>query len=156
MNVDDPKLTAYALDELDEAERSVIARAAADSPDAQRFLAETQELAQALRYQYQIELQRGVVAPGTLTGIQGDGFGSKAGPLACAAPIAVSAVVGAIVFSGNESRIALASSSDLPRHLAQDRAQPKQFTPVEAEETARSSQNEKLEADAGPYAFSGE
>ena len=31
MNVDDPKLTAYALDELNESERSAIARASADS-----------------------------------------------------------------------------------------------------------------------------
>ena len=38
MNVDDPKLTAYALDELDEAERSAIARATADSPEMQRFI----------------------------------------------------------------------------------------------------------------------
>ena len=155
MNVDDPKLTAYALDELDEPERSAFARAAADSPEVQRFVAEIQELAQALRSQYRLELQRGVVAPETLTGIQGDGFWSKAGPLAIAALIAVLAVVGAIMFSG-KSRISLASRSDLPRHLAQDRGQSSQFAPVEAEDAARSSRNEKLEADAGPYAFSGE
>jgi Uncharacterized protein YfbK, C-terminal/von Willebrand factor len=156
MNVDDPKLTAYALDELDEPERSAIARAAADSPEVQRFVAETQDLAQALRSQYRLELQRGVVVTGRLTGIQGDGFWSKAGPLAIAALIAVLAVVGAIMFSGNEPHISLASRSDLLRHVAQHRAQPNQFAPVEAEDAARSSQDERLEADAGPYAFSGE
>jgi hypothetical protein len=156
MNVDDPKLTAYALDELDEPERSAIARAAADSPEVQRFVAETQDLAQALRSQYRLELQRGVVVTGRLTGIQGDGFWSKAGPLAIAALIAVLAVVGAIMFSGNEPHISSASRSDLLRHVAQDRAQPNQFAPVEAEDAARSSQDERLEADAGPYAFSGE
>ena len=34
--------------------------------------------------------------------------------------------------------------------------QPNQFAPVEAEDAARLSQNEKFEADAGPYAFTGE
>jgi len=155
MNVDDPKLTAYALDELDEPERSAIARATADSPEVQRFVAETQELARALRSQYRLELQRGLVAPRKLTAIQGDAFWSKAGPLAIAALIAVLAVIGAVMFS-NESRISRPSRSDLPRHLAGDRAQPNQFVPVEAEDAARPSQNERLEADAGPYAFTGE
>src|SRR5262249_34731942 len=155
MNVDDPKLTAYALDELDEPERSAIARATADSPEVQRFVAETQELARALRSQYRLELQRGLVAPRKLTAFQGDAFWSKAGPLAIAALIAVLAVIGAVMFS-NESRISRPSRSDLPRHLAGDRAQPNQFAPVEAEDIARPSQNEKLEADAGPYAFTGE
>ena len=155
MNIDDPKLTAYALDELDEPERSAIARATADSPEVQRFVAETQELARVLRSQYQVELQRGLVAPGKLTAIQDDTFWSKAGPLAIAALIAVLAVIGAVVFS-NESRISWPSRSDLPRHVAGDRAQPNQFAPVEAEDAARPSQNQEFEADAGPYAFTGE
>jgi Uncharacterized protein YfbK, C-terminal/von Willebrand factor len=156
MNVDDPKLTAYALDELDEPERSAIARATADSPEGQRFVAETQELARALRSQYRFELQRELIAPGKLTAIQEDDFWSKAGPLAIAALIAVLAVVGAVVFSSNESRISALSTSDLPRPLVGNRALPNQFAPVEAEDAAQPSQNEKFEADAGPYAFTGE
>ena len=156
MNVDDPKLTAYALDELDEPARSAIARATADSREAQRFVAETQELAEALRSQYRLELQRGLVAPGKLTAIQGDPFWSKAGPLAVAALIAVLAVVGAVILSSNESRSSFASISDLPRQLATDHSQPNQFAPVEAEDSVRQGQNEKFEADAGPYAFTGE
>ena len=156
MNVDDPKLTAYALDELDESERSAIARATADSPEMQRFVADTQDLARALRSQYRLELQRGLIAPGKLTAMQGDGFWSKAGPLAIAALIAVLAAVGAVVFSSNDSRISPASRSNLPSQLAGDRAQPNQFAPIEAEDAARPSQNEKFEADAGPYAFTGE
>jgi hypothetical protein len=156
MNVDDPKLTAYALDELDEPERSAIARATADSPEVQRFVAETQEFARALRSQYRLELQRGLVASGKLTGIQGDAFWSKTGPLAIAALIAVLAVVGAVMFSNYESRFSSPSRSNLPGHLAGDRAQPNQFAPVEAEDAARPGQNEKFEADAGPYAFTGE
>jgi hypothetical protein len=42
----------------------------------------------------------------------------------------------------------------LSRDLAAEPAS--QFTPVEAEDAARLSQNEKFEADAGPYAFTGE
>jgi hypothetical protein len=155
MNVDDPKLTAYALDELDEPERSAIASATADSQEVQRFVAETQELARALRSQYRLELQRGLVVPGKLVAIHGDAFWSKAGPLAVAALLAVLAVVGAVMFS-NESRISAPSGSFLVRDLAREHAQPNQFAPVEAEDAARPSQNEKLEADAGPYAFTGE
>jgi Uncharacterized protein YfbK, C-terminal/von Willebrand factor len=156
MNVDNPKLTAYALDELDDPERAAIARATADSPEAQRFVAETQELARALRSQYRLELQRGLIVPGKLTAIQDDAFWSRTGPLAIAALIAVLAVAGAVMFSSNESGISPASRSNLPRHLAGDRARPNEFAPVEAEDVARHSQNEKLEADAGPYAFTGE
>ena len=156
MNLDDPKLTAYALDELEEPERSAIARAAADSPEGQRFVAETQELARALRSQYRLELQRGLIAPGKLTAIQDDAFWSKARPLAIAALIAVLAVVGAVVFSSNESRVSPASESNLLPQLAGSRVQLNQFAPVEAEEATRPSHNEKLAADAGPYAFTGE
>src|SRR5262245_2603237 len=156
MNVDDPKLTAYALDELNEPERSGIARATAESPEAQRFVAEAQELARTLRSQYRLELQRGLIAPGKLTAIQGDDFWSTTGPLAIAALIAVLAVVGAVVFSSNESRISASSTSNLPPRLTGNRAQPNQFAPVEAEDATRPSQNEKFEANAGPYAFTGE
>ncbi len=154
MNVDDPKLTAYALDELDEPERSTIARATADSPEVQRFVEETQDLARALRSQYRVELQRELIVRGKLTAIHGDAFWSKAGPLAIAALLAVLAVVGAVVFSSNESRISAPTGSSLSRDLAAEPAS--QFAPVEAEDAARLSQNEKFEADAGPYAFTGE
>src|SRR5215467_8207192 len=147
MNVDDPKLTAYALDELDEPERSVIAHATADSPEGQQFVTDTQELARALRSQYRLELQRGLDHPGKLTDIHGDAFWSKAGPLAIAALLAVSALVAAVMFSSNDSHISSTSRSSLP---------PNQFAPVEAEDAARPSQNEKFDADAGPYAFTGE
>ena len=156
MNVDDPKLTAYALDELDEPERSAIAHAIADSPEVQRFVAETQDLARDLRFQYRLDLQRGFFAPGKLTGIQGDAFWSKAGPLAIAALIAVLAVVGAVIFSSNESGISAPSSTNLQPRLAVERGQLNEFAPVQAEDAPRPSQNEKFAADAGPYAFTGE
>jgi hypothetical protein len=156
MNVDDPKLTAYALNELDEPERSAIAQSIAESPEAERFVGEIQELASVLRSQYRLELQRELIAPRTLTAIQGDGFWSNAGPLAVAALIALFAVVGAVMFSSYQPRVASVSRSSLPRALAESGTQSNQLAPVEAEETARSEQNQNLEADAGPYAFTGE
>jgi uncharacterized protein DUF3520/protein with von Willebrand factor-like domain len=156
MNVDDPKLTAYALDELDDSERMAVARATADSPEAQRFITEIEDLARALRSQYLLELKRELISPEKITAIHGDTFWSKAGSLAIAAILAVLAVVGAVLFSSNESRISASSGSSLSRDLAREHAQTNQFVPVEAEDAARSSQNEKFEADAGPYAFTGE
>jgi len=156
MNVDDPKLTAYALHELDEPERSAIARATAASPEAQRFVTEIQDLARALRSQYQLELKRERIATEKLVAIQDDDFWSRIGPLAIAALLAILAVIAAVMFSNNGPRVSASSRSSLPRDLAEAHPQPNQFAPVEAEDTARSSQNEKLEADAGPYAFTGE
>ena len=153
MNVDDPKMTAYALDELDEPERSIVAQATADSPELQRFVAETYELARFLRSQYRLELQRGLIAPGKLTAIKDDAFRSEAAPLAIAALIAVLAVVSAVMFSNNHSDVSRTSRSHVSGQSAEDRVRPDQFAPIEAEDAARSSQ---VEADAGPYAFTGE
>src|SRR5690349_10688884 len=102
MNVDDPKLTAFALEELEESERSALSRAVANSPELQRFVTETREIARALQSQYRLELERGLVASVNLTTIRGDGFWSKARPLAIAALIAILAVVGAVMFSTND------------------------------------------------------
>src|SRR5262249_45098122 len=156
MNIDNPKLTAYALDELDESERSAIARVVAESPEAQHFIADTQQVARLLKSQYGVELERELVARERFIAVHDDSFWLKASPLAISALIAVLAVIGAVMFSSNVLRISPPSRSNLPHHLAGDRAQPNQFAPVEAGDIARPSQNEKLEADAGPYAFTGE
>src|SRR5581483_8549728 len=58
MNFDDPKLSACALGELDPAERAEIERELASSPDAQRFVEDTQQIAEALT----TELKRDGVA----------------------------------------------------------------------------------------------
>jgi hypothetical protein len=103
MNLDDPKLTAYALGELDEPEKSAIACAIADSPEAQRFVLETQHLARGLRAQYRLELQRDSIAPTEFVAVADDSFWSKAGPLAIAAVLALLALIGAIALSTNRS-----------------------------------------------------
>jgi Ca-activated chloride channel homolog len=62
MNIDDPKLTAFALDELDEPEKSAIAREIAESPEAQHAVDETREMAQLLKNEFAAELNLGATA----------------------------------------------------------------------------------------------
>jgi len=106
MNIDDPRLTAYALDELDEAERAEIAHEAAVSAETQREVQETQTMARRLREDFAAELQHPasvVKAPlsANLSDIRDDPwFWSIARPLAVAAVIAAFAVIGLAIFGG--------------------------------------------------------
>jgi Ca-activated chloride channel family protein len=52
INLDDPNLTAFALGELPESERAAMKEAIASSPEAQQFVAETQQLARLLKSEY--------------------------------------------------------------------------------------------------------
>ena len=102
MNLDDPKLTAYALDELNEPERSTIARAVADSPEAQEFVKETREMAGLLKSEFTSELEKEEAsAPANIIDIHDDPwFWSIARPLSIAAILALCALVaGVAVFS---------------------------------------------------------
>lgn len=101
MNLDDPKLTAYALDELAEPERSTIARAVADSPEAQQFVNETRELAGQLKTEFATDLEKETRMPSNLIDIRDDPwFWKIARPLSIAAVIAVGAIIaGLAVFS---------------------------------------------------------
>jgi len=99
MNIDDPKLTAYALDELDEAERAAIADEVAASPEAQREIQETQTMARLLRKEFATELSNEAPLRANLSDIRDDPwFWSIARPLAIAAVIAVFAVIGLAIF----------------------------------------------------------
>src|SRR5947209_14912902 len=57
INLDDPNLTAFALGELTGAERVAMEQSVASSPEAQEFVAETQELARLLRADYAADAQ---------------------------------------------------------------------------------------------------
>src|SRR5436305_6192748 len=93
MNIDDPRLTAYALDELDEAERAAIANEVAASPEAQREIQETQTMARLLRKEFAAELSEEPSLRANLSDIRdAPWFWSSARPLAVAAAIAVLAV----------------------------------------------------------------
>jgi len=156
MHIDDPKLTAYALGELDDAERSTISRAIADSPEAQRFVASTQQFARALRSQYDYELDKEIIAREKFVAIHDDSFWSKARPLAIAAVLALLAVIGAVALGTNRlggiARPAGSSSAE----VAGARSAVNQSPPIDAEEAAQPNQNPRHEADAGPYAYTGE
>ena len=156
MNIDNPKLTAYALGELDEVERATIARAIADSPEAQRFLRDTQNLGSALRREYALQLNRELMAGKKFATVYEDAFWSKAGPLAIAAVLAVVAVIGAVALSGNKSGLFAPSDSSLSGDLAGARPEQNHFAPIEGEDVGQPSQNQFGEADAGPYAYTGE
>ena len=72
MNIDDPRLTAFALGELDEPERSAVASVVAESPDAQQFVYKTRELASALKKEFAAELKIEKPAPANLIDIRDD------------------------------------------------------------------------------------
>jgi Ca-activated chloride channel family protein len=58
INLDDPNLTAFALGELPPTEHAKMAEAVASSPEAQTFVAETQQLSRMLRAEYEAERQQ--------------------------------------------------------------------------------------------------
>src|SRR5438093_162900 len=110
MNPDDPKLTAYALDELDEIERPAITRAVSTSPEAQREIQETQTMARLLRAEFAAELEhpadvRTKPRSANLNDIRDDPwFWTRARPLAIAAVLAFFAVIGLAFFGSYQLR----------------------------------------------------
>jgi len=58
VNLDDPNLTAFALGELSPDEHARVAQAIADSPEAQSYVAETQQFARLLRAEYEADRQQ--------------------------------------------------------------------------------------------------
>ncbi len=62
INLDDPKLTAYALDELAGSEKEQIETAVASSPEAQEFVRELRLLSGNLRAEYAAEREAHPIA----------------------------------------------------------------------------------------------
>jgi Ca-activated chloride channel family protein len=62
VNLDDPNLTAFALGELPPDEHAKIAQAISDSPEAQAYVAETQQFARLLRGEYEADRQQPAAA----------------------------------------------------------------------------------------------
>src|SRR5213075_3250068 len=58
VNLDDPNLTAFALGELSPDDHAKMAKAIADSPDAQNYVAETHQFARLLRAEYEDDRQQ--------------------------------------------------------------------------------------------------
>ena len=115
MNIDDPKLTAYALYELDEGERATILEEVAASPEVQREVQETQTMARLLRKEFAAEAEQlrhrentdATKAPlsANLSDIRDDPWSwTRARPLVIAAVFAVFAVIGLAIFGSNKLR----------------------------------------------------
>ena len=58
VNLDDPNLTAFALGELSPDDHAKMAETIADSPEAQAYVAETQQFARILRAEYEADRQQ--------------------------------------------------------------------------------------------------
>jgi len=110
MNLDDPKLTAYALDELDEIERRGITRAVSTSSETQHEIQEIQKMARLLRTEFAAELEHPADATTkplstNLSDIRDDPwFWTRARPLTIAAVLAVLAVIGLAFFGSYQLR----------------------------------------------------
>jgi hypothetical protein len=118
MNIDDPKLTAFALDELGEPEKSAIAREIAESLEAQRYVQETREFATELKNEFQTEVanNKSILAPTRRSFVdirEEPWFWSAARPLALAAAIAVLVILGAVVLGNYKSRSNITSSNPI-------------------------------------------
>ena len=55
INLDDPNLTAFALGELSATEHAAMEKEVASDPQAQSFVAETQQFARLLRAEYEAD-----------------------------------------------------------------------------------------------------
>jgi Ca-activated chloride channel homolog len=62
VNLDDPNLTAFALGELAPDEHARMAQMIADSPEAQSYVAQTQQFARLLRAEYEADRQQPATA----------------------------------------------------------------------------------------------
>ena len=120
MNINDPKLTAFALGELDEPEKSRIAPAVTESPEAQRFVDEIRELSGALKNEFASELKT-EKAPANVIDIRDDPwFWSIGRPLAVAAVLALLALVsGVAVFSFRRESVRFAQAEAIRLPSAQ-------------------------------------
>ncbi|MGI8432913.1 MAG: hypothetical protein ACR2MW_11570 [Chthoniobacterales bacterium] len=101
MNIlDDPNLTAYALDELSGADKAAMETAIASSPAAQDFVREMRLLSGNLRAEYDAEREARPAAPRNIVPLpQKDEPWSVSRRLALAAAITLSACLGAIAIS---------------------------------------------------------
>jgi len=130
MNIDDPKLTAFALDELDEPERSAVARAVAESVAAQQLVGEIRKLSDAIKNEFAAETQTDVATalgsaeerrtatwlqPQSISDIRDDPwFWSIGRPLAIAAILAIFGIIAGVAFWPRQNSTRFAGPINLP------------------------------------------
>ncbi len=97
MNLDDPKLTAYALDELSGTEKAEMEAAVAASPEAREFVRKLHLLSGDLRAEYTAERESHSILQTTVVPLeQKDEPWSISRRLALAAALALFAVIGVV------------------------------------------------------------
>lgn len=145
MNIDDPKLTAFALGELEEPEKSTIAREVAESSEVQRAVDETRELARALKNEFAADLNEGAKPPLSLSDIRDDPwFWSIGRPLAIAAVLAIVAILAGVAISPLRKKREVAYS---PVYLPP-------MKPAEVQADATPEFHEEAPAPGAPATFS--
>lgn len=101
VNLDDPNLTAFALGELSPDEHARVAEAIADSPEAQSYVAETQQFARLLRAEYEADREQPAAPRSPIVARMEEERRASSryqwGSLAAA--LAMFAVIGAIAFT---------------------------------------------------------
>ena len=121
INLDDPKLTAYALDELSGAEKTEMERAVAASPEAQEFVKEVRLLSGNLRAEYEAEREAHPVPHTNIVPLpQEDAPWSISRRLALAATIALCAAIGAVAI-GTVKRGGLAGGRNVAAYSESSR-----------------------------------
>jgi Ca-activated chloride channel family protein len=119
VNLDDPNLTAFALGELSAADHAKMADAVAASPDAQSYVAETQQFARLLRAEYEADRQQPAARSPFIARMEEERRASwryQWGSLAAA--LAIFAVIAAVAFT------AIQRSGTLSKRLADNPTAP--------------------------------
>jgi len=97
INLDDPKLTAYALDELSGSEKTKMEAAIAACPEAQAYVKEMQELCKSLKAEYETERETHLIPhTNVIPFMEPEGLWTPGRRLALAAGIAAFAIIGAV------------------------------------------------------------
>src|SRR6266404_2847124 len=130
VNLDDPNLTAFALGELSVDDHAKMAEVVADSPEAQTYVAETQQFARLLRAEYEADRQQPAPRSPIVVRMEEERRASSRyqwGSLAAA--LAIFGVIAAIAFSTIQRE-----SGTLSKRLADSpkTKQPAPQAPVEA------------------------
>lgn len=104
---EDPNLTAHALDELAEPERSRIEAALAESPEARADVEETLQLARMLQKEFRHELEQSARKPAGIMPLPEErSFWSDArwASLGLAALLAICGIVAVVILAGRKSQ----------------------------------------------------
>jgi Ca-activated chloride channel family protein len=127
VNLDDPNLTAFALGELSADEHAKMAEAIAGSPEAQSYVAETQQFARLLRGEYEADRQQPAPRSPLIVRMEEERRASwryQWGSLAAA--LAIFAVIAAVAITTiqRESRTVSKRITDNPKPAAQSQNLP--------------------------------